>query len=89
MAAVAVFALGAGGVSAGLLAFGLMALTMGLVVFLIALIGSSTASVLARPLRRWGHWVQVAAAGVIILVGAALIANGISPGVWQRLVLGS
>ena len=66
-----------------------MALTMGLAVFLIALLGSSAASSLARPLRRWGHRIQVAGAGVIILVGTALIANGVNPGLWQRLILGS
>ncbi len=88
MAAVAVFALGVGGVSAGLLSFGLMALTMGLVIFLIALLGSSAASSLARPLRRWGHRIQVGGASVIILVDAALIANGINPGLWERLLLG-
>lgn len=71
----------------GLGAFLVFAVTMGVMIFMLAFLGASWGPALARPLRLWGRRVQVVAAVVIILVGVALIYAGINPGVWDRLIL--
>ncbi len=86
MTAVAVFATGVGGFFAGLGAFVIFALTMGALVFGLAFIGGSSASV-TRSLRTWGRRIQTVSGLVIVLVGIALIYSGIDPGVFDRLIL--
>ena len=88
MAAVAVFAVGVGGFFTGLQAFGIFAVTMGVLIALIATLGASAGQGLVRPLRAWGGRIQVVGALMIVLVGVALIYAGINPGFWDRLVLG-
>lgn len=61
---------------------------MGLLIFVIAFSGASVGPAVARPLRRWGARVQKVAAGVLIVVGTALIYAGVEPGIWDRLILG-
>ena len=70
-------------------AFLIFAITMGLLVFLLAFLGSTSGPALTRSLRVWGRRVQVVTALVIVLVGAALVYSGANPGVLDRLILTS
>ena len=64
----------------------IFAVTMGVLVFLLAFVGGSSATV-TRSLRTWGRRLQTISGVVIVLVGVALIYSGIDPGVFDRLVL--
>ncbi len=70
-------------------AFLIFAITMGLLVFMLAFLGSTSGPALTRSLLVWGRRVQVVTALVIILVGAALVYSGVNPGVFDRLILAS
>ena len=61
---------------------------MGVLIFLLSFLGAGWGPAIARPLRMWGRRVQVVAAVVILLVGLALLYEGVNPGVWDRLILG-
>ena len=87
MAAVAVFALGVGGFITGFSAFLIFGITMGVLVFLLAFLGASSGPAISRPLRMWGRRIQIVSAGLIALVGAALVYSGFNPGVFDRLIL--
>ena len=63
------------------------ALTMGLLIFAISFLGASSGPAIAGPLRAWGRRMQTAAAALIILVGLALVYEGLNPGVFDRLIL--
>ncbi len=76
-----------GGFLTGLWAFLIFAVTMGLLVFLLAFLGAASGPALTRSLRVWGRRVQVVAAGVILVVGAALVYASANPGVYGRLIL--
>ena len=73
----------------GLGAFLVFGITMGLLVFLLTFLGATAGVGLARSLRVWGRRIQLWAALVIILIGAALVYSGINPGVFDRLILTS
>ena len=60
---------------------------MGLLIFVLAFLGSSLGPGVSVPLRLWGRRVQAVSALVIILVGGALIYSGVNPGAFGRLVL--
>ncbi len=60
---------------------------MGLLIFAISFLGASSGLAIAGPLRAWGRRMQVAAAALIILVGLALVYEGLNPGVFDRLIL--
>lgn len=64
------------------------AVTMALLIFLLAFLGAEWGPGIARPLRLWGRRVQVVSAVVVILVGAALVYAGVNDHVWDRLILG-
>jgi hypothetical protein len=70
-------------------AFLIFAVTMGLLVFLLAFLGATSGPALTRSLRVGGRRVQVVTALVIVLVGAALVYSGANPGVFDRLILAS
>ena len=89
MAAVAVFAAGVGGFLTALLAFLIFALTMGLLIFLMSFLGSTSGPALAIPLRIWGRRIQKISGVIIILVGGALIYASTNPGLFDRLLLSS
>ncbi len=65
----------------------IFAVTMVLLVFLLAFLGATSGPALTRSLRVWGRRVQVVTALVIVLVGAALVYSGVNPGVFDRLIL--
>ena len=89
MAAVAAFATGVGGFVTGLEAFLIFAITMGLLIFVLAFLGSSFGPAVAVGLRVWGRRIQVVSTLLIILVGSALIYSGANPGLFNRLILPS
>ena len=60
---------------------------MGGIVFLISLLGAASGPVLAKSLRRYGHYVQVVSGWVIVLVGAALVFGSFNPGFFDSLIL--
>lgn len=62
---------------------------MALLIFLLAFLGSEWGPAVARPLRLWGHRVQVVSAVVLLVVGAALAYAGVNDHVWDRVILGS
>lgn len=62
---------------------------MGLLVFILSFLGATSGAALTRSLRVWGRRTQVAAALVLVLVGAALVYSGLNPGVFDRLILTS
>ncbi len=73
---------------AGLEAFAIFAATMGSLVFVLCLLGTTSSVTLARPLRIWGRRVQVVTAALIVIVGGALAYDGIAPHFFDRLLLG-
>ena len=66
------------GLAGSLAAFALFAITMGALVFLMAVLGSTASGSLARPLRLWGARVQPVAAALIVVAGVLLIFDGAS-----------
>ena len=60
---------------------------MGLLIFLISFLGTTSGPALTRSLRVWGRRVQVVAAVVIVLVGVAMVYSSANPGVYDRLLL--
>lgn len=87
MAAVAAFATGVGGFVTGIEAFLIFAITMGLLIFILAFLGSSLGPAVAVPLRIWGRRIQKVSTLLIIVVGGALIYSGFNPGLFDRLIL--
>ena len=75
-----------GGFFAGLGAFAIFAGTMGVFVFLLSFLGSTSGGP-TPALRTWGRRMQSISGLVIILVGGALIYAGIDPGVYGNLIL--
>ncbi len=69
-------ALSTAGLAASLAAFAIFALTMGGLVFLLAVLGATSGSTLARPLRLWGARVQPVAAALLVVAGVLLIYDG-------------
>ncbi len=61
--------------------------TMGVLVFVLAVLGATSGPVFTRALRVWGRRVQAVAGLMIVMVGAALIYSGLNPGVFDRLIL--
>ena len=78
-----------GGFITALGAFLIFALTMGLLIFLMAFLGASSGPALAVPLRVFGRRVQKFAGLVIVLVGVALVYSGAVGGGLDQLVLPS
>ncbi len=68
-------------------AFLIFALTMGLLMFVLAFLGTSLGPAVSIPLRLWGRRIQVLSTILIILVGGALIYSGANPGFFDRLLL--
>ena len=60
---------------------------MGLLIFLISFLGTTSGPALTRSLRVWGRRVQVVAAVVIVLVGVSMVYASANPGVYDRLLL--
>ena len=60
---------------------------MGLLVFLMSFLGTTSGPALAVPLRLWGRRVQVVSGVIIILVGAVLVYAAANPGALNRLLL--
>lgn len=88
MAAVAALSFGSGTVSSGIAAFMVMSITMGLLVFTMAFLGATTTPAVVRPLALWGRRVQLIAASLVIVAGAALIYTSvINPKFFDRLIL--
>lgn len=87
LAAVAAVALSVGGFFTGLWAFALSALTMGVLVFLLAFLGGTAGPARNRKFRMFGRQVQVVAAVLMVLVGVALIYQGLYPGAHPLLRL--
>ncbi len=73
--------------ASALLGFFVFAVTMGMFVFSLGLLGGRSGAQIARSLRRWGHWIQVGSASLIVLVGLVLIYASTNPGVFDRLIL--
>ncbi len=66
----------------------LFAFVMALLVFIMSFLGSSWGPALARPLRLWGRRIQIGAAIIVLLVGAALVYTSVvSPEFFDRLML--
>ncbi len=65
----------------------IFAVTMGLLIFLLAFLGSSFGPGVAVALRVWGRRIQAVSTLLIILVGGALIYSGANPGTFDRLIL--
>jgi len=68
-------------------AFLIFALTMGLLMFVLAFLGASLGPAVSIPLRLWGRRIQVLSTILIILIGGALIYSGANPGFFDRLLL--
>ena len=60
---------------------------MGLLIFVLAFLGSSFGPSVAVSLRVWGRRIQAMSTVLIILVGGALIYSGVNPGLFDRLIL--
>ena len=60
---------------------------MGLLIFVLAFLGSSFGPAVSGTLRVWGRRIQAVSTLLIILVGAALIYSGANPGLFDRLIL--
>ena len=60
---------------------------MGLLIFVLAFLGSSFGPTVTVALRVWGRRIQAVSTLLIILVGAALIYSGANPGFFDRLIL--
>ncbi len=60
---------------------------MGLLIFVLAFLGSSFGPSVAVSLRVWGRRIQAASTLLIIMVGGALIYSGLNPGLFDRLIL--
>ncbi len=60
---------------------------MGLLIFVLAFLGSSFGPTVAVALRVWGRRIQAVSTLLIILVGGALIYSGANPGLFDRLIL--
>ncbi len=77
-----------GGFVTALTTFLVFALTMAVLIFVLALLAASWGPRVARPLRVLGRRVQVVAAVLILVVGLALAyEGGLDPGFWDRLIL--
>ena len=62
---------------------------MAVLIFLMTFLGAAwSPAAVARPLRIWGRRIQVVAALVMIVVGAALLYAGVNDHVWDDLILG-
>lgn len=73
-----------GGLLGGLGAFTVFSLTMGTLIFFLCLLGGRS----TRALRSWGDRIQLLAALTILLVGIALVADAVTPRLFDRLILG-
>ena len=60
---------------------------MGLLIFVLAFLGSSFGPAVTVALRVWGRRIQAVSTLLIILVGGALIYSGANPGFFDRLIL--
>ncbi len=60
---------------------------MGLLIFILAFLGSLLGPALTVALRVWGRRTQAVSGLLIILVGGALIYSGANPGLFDRLIL--
>ena len=60
---------------------------MGLLIFILAFLGSLLGPALTVALRVWGRRIQAVSGLLIILVGGALIYSGANPGLFDRLIL--
>ena len=60
---------------------------MGLLIFLLAFLGSSFGPAVTVALRVWGRRIQGVSTVLIIAVGGALIYSGLNPGLFDRLIL--
>jgi cytochrome c biogenesis protein CcdA len=69
------------------MAFLIFAITMGLLIFLLSYLGSTSGGASAIPLRLWGRRIQKVSGVIILLVGGTLMYAGANPGVFARLLL--
>ncbi len=60
---------------------------MGLLIFILAFLGSLLGPALTVALRVWGRRIQAVSGLLIVLVGGALIYSGANPGLFDRLIL--
>ena len=60
---------------------------MGLLIFVLAFLGSWFGPGISIALRLWGRRVQAVSALVIMVIGGALVYAGVNPGIFGRLVL--
>ncbi len=60
---------------------------MAIIVFSVAMLGSSAGPQFAKILRGWGRRIQFVSAWILIMVGAALLYASSKPGLFDQLIL--